>query len=267
MNGENKSVFTNPVSCSSPSADNTTAGQYGITCSGGAADNYSFNYVSGTLYVNSAAKSDQTITFGSLTDQNLGVADFGVSATATSGLTVSFSATTTSVCTVTSDGTVVHLGATGTCTIKASQGGDTNFNPAPDVSQSFTVYPAGVALPTGPADGAVLNNNSLTFTWSPVTGATSYQLQIGFDINFKKKLKTLMVTLPTYTYTNLPANKTFYWHVRAEIGKVWGSWSATRSFMTILQPSTPNSASAEKQVFGNELRSDADLESCCAAQW
>src|SRR5207244_2568803 len=59
------------------------------------------------------------------------------SATASSGLTVSFSSQTTTTCTV--SGTTVHIVAAGTCTIRASQGGDLNYNPAPNVDQSFTI--------------------------------------------------------------------------------------------------------------------------------
>jgi hypothetical protein len=60
-----------------------------------------------------------------------------VSATATSSLEVSFSSQTMAVCTVA--GTTVTLVTTGTCTIRASQGGNANWNAAVNVDQSFTV--------------------------------------------------------------------------------------------------------------------------------
>ncbi len=82
-------------------------------------------------------KQAQTITFGALADKELGDADFAVSATASSGLTVAFSSTTTSVCTV--SGSTVSLVDTGTCTIKADQAGNGTYAPAPSVSQSFEV--------------------------------------------------------------------------------------------------------------------------------
>jgi hypothetical protein len=58
-----------------------------------------------------------------------------VSATATSGLPVSFAAT--GQCTV--SGNTVHITSAGSCTITASQAGDSDFNPAPDAPQSFTI--------------------------------------------------------------------------------------------------------------------------------
>jgi hypothetical protein len=61
--------------------------------------------------------------------------DFGVSATASSSLEVAFSATGN--CRVA--GVTVHLTSAGSCTITASQAGDSNYNPASDIPQSFSV--------------------------------------------------------------------------------------------------------------------------------
>jgi hypothetical protein len=81
-------------------------------------------------------KADQTISFAPLADKTWGDPDFTVSATSSSGLAVSFSAT--GGCTV--SGTTVHLTAVGGCTITASQGGNANYNPAPDKSRTFFVF-------------------------------------------------------------------------------------------------------------------------------
>ena len=81
----------------------------------------------------------QTITFDPLVDKLESDPDFAVSATASSGLTVSFSSSTTSVCTVSGD--IITLLSTGTCMIGASQAGDSSYFTAPDVSQSFSVNP------------------------------------------------------------------------------------------------------------------------------
>ncbi len=82
-------------------------------------------------------KANQTISFGALPDLTFGEPDFTVSATATSSLPVSFSAS--GDCTV--SGNQVHLTGAGTCTITASQAGDDNYNAATDVSQSFEIAP------------------------------------------------------------------------------------------------------------------------------
>jgi PASTA domain len=80
-------------------------------------------------------KADQEITFDPLDDRALGEPDFTVSASADSGLAVSFSAA--GPCTVRAKR--VHLTGRGTCKLTASQAGDADYNPAPDVSQSFVI--------------------------------------------------------------------------------------------------------------------------------
>src|SRR5207244_3767184 len=81
------------------------------------------------------AKADQTITFNPLADKTASDPPFTVAATASSGSAVSFAATGN--CTV--SGNTVTLTAAGSCTITASQGGNSNFNPASDVSRAFRI--------------------------------------------------------------------------------------------------------------------------------
>jgi len=82
-------------------------------------------------------RASQTIAFGTLSNQAFGSAPFPVSATASSGLTVSFISQTTTVCHV--SGTTVTLVAVGTCTIQATQPGNIDYTAATPVSQSFQV--------------------------------------------------------------------------------------------------------------------------------
>jgi hypothetical protein len=79
--------------------------------------------------------ADQTIDFAPLANKTDGDPDFVVSATASSSLPVSFRAS--GPCLVT--GATVQLHGVGTCTITASQGGNAQYNPAPDVSRSFLI--------------------------------------------------------------------------------------------------------------------------------
>ena len=85
----------------------------------------------------SVTQGSQTIAFGALPNQPLGTPPFSVSATATSGLPVSFASSTTSVCSV--SGAIVTLVALGTCTIQATQAGNTDYAAALPVNQSFQV--------------------------------------------------------------------------------------------------------------------------------
>jgi hypothetical protein len=88
----------------------------------------------------STGTTSQTIAFSNPGAQTVGT-PLSLSATASSGLTVSFSAETTSVCTV--SGTTATFLIAGTCTIEATQPGNATYAPAAAVSQSFTVNASG----------------------------------------------------------------------------------------------------------------------------
>ena len=127
--------------------------------------------VQGTTVIST---NPQTISFGPLGPGLLGAPPFMVSASASSGLPVSFSSDTPGACAV--SGSTVTMVAAGTCTVRASQSGNTTFSPAPDVTQSFSVvvYAGG---PLGDCKGPPLTaptklssapgSGSATLSWSP----------------------------------------------------------------------------------------------------
>ena len=78
----------------------------------------------------------QTITFANPGTQTYGT-PLTLNATASSGLAVSFASTTTSVCTV--SGSTATFVIAGTCTIQATEEGNSTYFVATPVSQSFTV--------------------------------------------------------------------------------------------------------------------------------
>ena len=84
-------------------------------------------------------KADQTIDFTLIPDHVFGDPPFPIFATATSGLPVSFSLISGPVGLV---GDVVTITGTGVVTIRAAQGGDADYNPAPPVDQAFTITKA-----------------------------------------------------------------------------------------------------------------------------
>jgi putative Ig domain-containing protein len=96
-------------------------------------------------------RADQTIDFAALADKRPSDPDFAVSATASSGLPVSFAAT--GQCTV--SGATVHLTGVGTCTITASQAGDNVYKAAPDVARTFNVH-GPIVTNDAPAAGATV---------------------------------------------------------------------------------------------------------------
>lgn len=82
---------------------------------------------------------DQTITFDALTVRNSVDGDFTLSATASSGLPVSYVSLDPSVATV--SGNVVSIVGPGTAVIRASQAGDGTIGAAVEVDQVLTVNP------------------------------------------------------------------------------------------------------------------------------
>ena len=120
-------------SCAGNACGADTAGDYTVSGS------YSGKSDDALLHVTAL---DQTITFGPLTDKTYGDADFTVSATASSGLQVSFSASGS--CTV--SGSTVHLTGAGSCTITASQAGNGSYNAAPDVPRTFSIGKAALTI-------------------------------------------------------------------------------------------------------------------------
>ena len=90
-----------------------------------------------------------------------------LTATADSGLPVTYRSTTPELCTV--DGATVTAVAAGECTVVAEQTGDDTYAPAPTVSRTVTV--AAPAVPAAPA------SQSLTFTASAsLLGTAPYAL-------------------------------------------------------------------------------------------
>ena len=137
------------------------------TCSITASQAGNTNFVAATAVTQSftVTPGANTIVFPALANTAFTSAPPTPGASASSNLTVAYSTKTAPVCTVTGDGTISFVSA-GTCSITASQAGNTNFAAATDVTQSFTVTP-GVNTITFPA----LANTA--FTSAPPTPGAS----------------------------------------------------------------------------------------------
>ncbi len=116
-------------------------------------------------------KGNQTITFTNPGSQNFGTSPT-LSASASSSLTPTFSSSTTGVCTVTSGGTLTFVTA-GSCTINADQAGNTAWNAAPTVSNTFTVNAIVPGAPTIGTATAGDTQASVTFTAPTSTGGSA----------------------------------------------------------------------------------------------
>ena len=157
-------VITNPASLA-----------YSVTYNGSstvpiAAGNYAVvvtitdpNYsggASGNLVV---AKASQAINFSPLDPVSDHQGSLTLGASATSGLTVSYTSSNTAVATV--SGSTVTIVSPGTTTITASQGGNTNFLAAANVLQSLTVVRTVPLVLTWDANGVSANRTDGGGVW------------------------------------------------------------------------------------------------------
>jgi hypothetical protein len=105
----------------------------------------------------------QTITFDQPAEQTLG-SDANLTATASSGLAVSFTSDTPAICTVA--GATVTPQSTGTCTITSTQAGNATYYAASNVAKSFAIKSAQTITFNQPADLTLGNNVDLAATAS-----------------------------------------------------------------------------------------------------
>jgi YVTN family beta-propeller protein len=137
-----------------------TSGTGTCTLTASQAGNGSFNAATNVVRTVTASLATQTITFAQPTSPAAYNSSFAVSASSTSSLAVTITAS--GVCTInggssaTTSGTVLMTSGTGTCTLTASQAGNTNYGIATNVVRTVTAAKASqtitFAQPTSPAD-------------------------------------------------------------------------------------------------------------------
>jgi hypothetical protein len=168
-------VAGDTITASYSTAATTSApvGAYAITATlgdpAGKLSNYALTATNGTLAI---TKATQTLSFGTLPDRTYGDPPFAVSAAASSGLPVGFSASGS--CTV--GGSTVTLTGAGSCTITASQVGNANYLAAPSVARTFQVLAP--TAPTAPAAPATPPTPPAPPAAPPASAPTYYTLTL-----------------------------------------------------------------------------------------
>ncbi|HCX24655.1 MAG TPA: hypothetical protein DHN29_22255 [Cytophagales bacterium] len=142
-----------------------------ITASQSGNDNYAAaSDVTQDLIIN---KTPQTISFGTLSSKTYGDTSFDLTATASSGLAVSYTSSNTSVATV--SGSTVTIVGGGTTTITASQLGDATYAAAPDVAQELVVAQVSQTISFGTLSSKTYGDTSFDLTATASSGlAVSY---------------------------------------------------------------------------------------------
>jgi gliding motility-associated-like protein len=216
---ETAAVLTSPVVLSTTATITSTAGNYPITASGAAAANYSITYVAGTLTVN---PTTQTITFAALPSKLDTDGTFTLTATASSGLPVTYTSSNPAVARII-NGNQVEILRPGVINITASQAGNADYQAAISVVQSFTVIenPPPVINISGNKGNSISKGEIATLT---ATGAVTYQWANANGIISGQNTATLTVRPSqntTYTVTGFnqygrSSTKTFNLEVRAD---------------------------------------------------
>jgi hypothetical protein len=206
--------------------------------SGADSSNYSLTQPTGLAA--DITQASQTITFGALSNQYSGAANFTLMATASSGLTITYVSSNPAVATV--SGNTVTIVGIGTTVITASQTGNGNYTAAVDINQnqvvtnvpclndsftSATFPPAGwlttsvnrsttaTDYVTGPA-AATFASNTGSLTTSMVANPAQLRFYLGRSGNTTAKTLTVEIsitsqvtgfsTIATYDHSNVPAS-------------------------------------------------------------
>jgi hypothetical protein len=154
-------VATSPI----PTA-NATPGSYTVSATApGAA-------TAATFTLTNSALLPQTISFGTIPAETVG-GSLTLGATASSGLSVTYTTTTPTICTIT--GSVANFIGVGSCSITAAQAGNASYAPAPSVTQQVSVAAAPVAgfsVSANPGSVSVVQGQSAgtAVTVTPVNG-------------------------------------------------------------------------------------------------
>lgn len=189
--------------------------------------------------------ASQTITFVNPGAQNFGTSPT-LSASSDSGLSVSFTSSTTGVCTITTGGVLSFVTA-GSCTINADQAGNASYLPATQVSRSFTVNPV---LPGAPNIGLATAGDTLAVVnWTAPDsdgGAviTGYRVQVATSDNGVyadaegdcEPASAGVSTAVTCTATGLTNGTEYFFKVAAINSVGMGSYSSASSGVTPVVP-------------------------------
>lgn len=148
-------------------------------------------------------KANQTITFPPMLLKNPTDAGFDPNATASSGLPISYRSSNTTVATLIAG--KVHIMASGTTVITATQTGNTNFNAAPEVAQTlevvFTLPASNFTVKATDETCKTSDNGSINLTAAQALNYTASVMVSGVTTNYPFSSTLALNNLPAGSYT------------------------------------------------------------------
>ena len=194
-------------------------------------------------------KGNQTITFPNPGAQNFGTTpNFSSTASATSSLAPTFTSSTPGVCTITSGGALTFVTA-GSCTIDADQVGNTVWNAATTVTQTFTVNAVVPGAPTIGTATAGDTQATVTFTAPTSTGGAPI-LASGYTVTSNPLGATGTGSGSPITVTGLSNGTSYTFTVTATNSAGTGAASAASNSVIPAAPQTITFANPSAQNFG-----------------
>jgi uncharacterized protein YhjY with autotransporter beta-barrel domain len=191
-----------------------------------------------TVSITVMSLTSQTISFVNPGTQNFGSA-LTLTATASSGLAISFTSSSTGVCTV--GGNVLTFLTAGSCTINANQPGNASYSAAATVSQTFTVN---AVAPGAPAIGTVTAGNgqaTVSFTAPASTGGAAIT---SYTVTSSPGNVTATGSSSPLTVTGLSGGTAYTFTVTAMNSAGMGAASAASNSVSLLAPPVANATSA-----------------------
>jgi hypothetical protein len=190
-------------------------------------------------------KTDQTITFAALPSKVYGDGTFTVTASASSGLPVSFALGASSVGCSISGTTVTITGATpagDACVIVASQTGSASYNAAPDVSRSFTIAKASQTI----AFAALANKTYGDPAFDVTATASPSNLPVSFVATGGCTISAVTVTITGGGTCTITASQSGNANFNPALN-VPQAFNVAYTWSNVLQPVNPEGTSVFKQ--------------------
>jgi len=203
-------IVNNKIHIIAPGTTSITATQSGNTF-------YNSAQASQTLTV---SKANQTITFNPIPDKNISTPDFSPGATATSGLTITYSSSNTAAVTIVSN--QIHIVGYGTSTITAQQAGNSNYNAATNVTQTVTV--------TGKQNQTITFNAIAAKTYGDAPFTVSATASSALTVTYSSS-NTAVATVSGNTVTIIGAGTTDI--VASQAGNATYNPSESRQTLTV----------------------------------
>lgn len=166
VNGESETVLSSPVLISTLADAASSAGTYEIVVSGASAPNYQVTFVSGSLSILGGLAN--TISFPVVPAQVYGDGPVTLSATASSGLPVTYVSSDPDIAEISGGQVILHRA--GQVSLTARQSGNANYLAAEDATIQLTIQPKPLTVSGISAVGRVYDG---TLTVPLIFGAVS----------------------------------------------------------------------------------------------